>query len=130
MLCFQRIAEQRIREAIDQGALDDLPGKGKPLVLEDDSHIPEDLRMVYKILKNAGITPPEITLKKEIAKVEDLLAETSDTRERYRRIKKLNFLITKLNMARKAPITLEMDQYYEGRILERLRSGSGTPCEP
>jgi hypothetical protein len=122
MICFQRIAEQRIREAIEEGALDNLPGKGKPLVLEDDSHIPDDLRMVYKILKNAGITPPEIALKKEISKVEELLSGTTDAREKYRQVRKLNFLIMKLNMTRKVPINLEMDQYYEGRILERFGS--------
>ena len=106
MICFQKIAEQRIREAVERGDLDDLPGKGKPLVFEDDSHIPEDLRMAYKILKNAGMTPPEITLRKEISKVEGLLAGTTDTREKYRQIKKLNFLIMKLNMTRKIPINL------------------------
>lgn len=122
MICFQKIAEQRIREAIERGDLDDLPGKGKPLSFEDDSHIPEDLRMAYKILKNAGMTPPEITLRKEISKVEELLAGTTDTREKYRQVKKLNYLIMKLNMTRKIPINLELDQYYEGRILERFRS--------
>jgi len=122
MICFQKIAEQRIREAVERGDLDDLPGKGKPLVFEDDSHIPEDLRMAYKILKNAGMTPPEITLRKEVSKVADLLAGTTDTREKYRQIKKLNFLIMKLNMTRKIPINLELDQHYEGRILERFRS--------
>jgi len=122
MICFQKIAEQRIREAVERGDLDDLPGKGKPLVFEDDSHIPEDLRMAYKILKNAGMTPPEITLRKEISKVEELLAGTTDTREKYRQVKKLNYLIMKLNMTRKIPINLELDQYYEGRILERFRS--------
>ena len=51
------IAEQRIREACERGAFDSLPGAGKPLELEDDSHIPEDLRMAYKLLKNAGYVP-------------------------------------------------------------------------
>jgi hypothetical protein len=121
MICFQKIAEQRIREAIERGDLDDLPGKGKPLEFEDDSHIPEDLRMAYKILKNAGVTPPEIGLRKEIAKAEELLAGTTDTREKYRQMKKLNFLIMKLNMGQKIPVNLEMDQYYEQKILKRFR---------
>ena len=43
------IAEQRIREACERGDFDSLPGAGKPLELEDDSHIPEDLRMAYKL---------------------------------------------------------------------------------
>lgn len=48
------VAEEKIREAIKEGAFDNLPGAGKPLVLEDDSHIPPEFRMAYKILKNAG----------------------------------------------------------------------------
>lgn len=54
------IAEQRIREACERGAFDSLPGAGKPLELEDNSHIPEDLRMAYKLLKNAGYVPEEV----------------------------------------------------------------------
>ena len=48
MAAISLIAEQRIREACERGAFDSLPGAGKPLELEDDSHIPEDLRDVYK----------------------------------------------------------------------------------
>ena len=120
MICFQRIAERHIKEAIKEGVLDDLPGAGKPLVFKDDSHVPEDLRMTYKILKNAGFVPPEVTLRNHIAKAEELLAGTEDTEARYRQIKKLNFLIMKLNTARGTRISLEMDQHYEKRILERL----------
>jgi hypothetical protein len=122
MISFQKIAERRILEAIEKGQLDDLPGAGKPLNLEDDSNVPEDLRMAHKILKNAGCVPPEVALRKEIAKAEDLLSEMEDTKIRYRQLKKLNFLITKLNMARKIPVTMEIDQRYEKKLAERLRS--------
>ena len=54
------IAERRIEEAIANGELDDLPGAGKPLALDDDALIPEDLRMAYRILKNAGYAPEEV----------------------------------------------------------------------
>ena len=54
------IAERRIQEAIERGEFDDLPGKGKPLHLgEDDRSVPEELRMAYRMLKNAGLLPPE-----------------------------------------------------------------------
>ena len=66
MFGFQKIIEQRIREAQLKGELDNLPGSGEPVHLEDDSHVPEDLRMFYKILKNANCIPPELQLKKEI----------------------------------------------------------------
>ena len=122
MICFQKIAERRIQEAIKDGALDDLPGAGKPLILEDDSHLPEDLRMAYKILKNAGCLPPEVSLRKEIARTEDLLAGMEDTRAKCRQIKKLNFLVMKLNMMRRTPVSLEKDQRYERKLVERFGS--------
>ena len=63
---FSLLAENRIREAMEAGEFDDLQGKGQPLNLEDDSHIPSELRMAYKILKNADCLPPELTLRQEV----------------------------------------------------------------
>ena len=64
------IAEQRIAEAIAKGELDDLPGAGRPLDLDDDAHVPEELRLAYRILKNAGYVPPEVETLNEIAQLE------------------------------------------------------------
>ena len=64
------IAEQRIAEAIAKGELDDLPGAGRPLDLDDDAHVPEDLRLAYRILKNAGYVPPEVETLNQIAQLE------------------------------------------------------------
>ena len=71
---FDQIAERKIAEAIARGELDDLPGAGQPLHLTDDALIPEDLRMAYRILKNAGFVPQEIEGKKLVllkAKIEE-----------------------------------------------------------
>jgi len=122
MICFQKIAERRILEAMREGVFDNLPGAGQPLNLEDDSRVPEDLRIAYKILKNANFVPPEVALKKEIAKTEDLLAGTEDTKEKYRQLKKLNFLIMKLNMLRGTSTSLEKAQRYEKELVERFGS--------
>ena len=122
MICFQKIAERRILEAIRDGAFDNLPGAGKPLALEDDSHVPEDLRIAYKVLKNAGYVPPEVSLRKEIAKTEDLLSGMEDTKAKYRHLKKLNFLVMKLNMMRRTPTSLEKAQRYEKKLVERFGS--------
>jgi hypothetical protein len=54
MMPFSRIAESRIREAMEQGQFDNLPGAGQPLNLEEYFSTPEDLRMAYSILKNAS----------------------------------------------------------------------------
>lgn len=120
MICFQRIAERRIKEAMDNGMFDDLPGAGKPLALENDSHVPEDLRIAHKILKNAGFVPPEVALRKEIATTEDLLNGMEDTKAKYRQLKKLNFLVMKLNMMRGTQMALDRNQRYEQKLVDRF----------
>ena len=117
-----RIAESRILEAIDAGLFNDLEGKGKPLVLEDDSHIPPELRMAYKILKNANCLPPEVVLRQEVVQLQDLVAAMPDEAEKLKQMRRLNFLIMKLNMMRPvSPELLEHD-LYTPKVLERLES--------
>jgi hypothetical protein len=119
---FDKIAEERIREAIEHGEFDDLPGKGKPLNLEDDSHLPADLRLAYKILKNADCLPPELELRKEIRTTEALLAGIQDTQEKYKQMKKLNYLIMKLNVTRRSSLALEENQIYYERVVDKIGS--------
>jgi hypothetical protein len=57
---LEPIAERRIAEAVANGELDNLPGAGKPLELDDDALVPEELRMAHRILKNAGYAPAEV----------------------------------------------------------------------
>jgi hypothetical protein len=117
---YEKIVEQRIKEAMEKGEFDDLPGKGKPLPLEDDSHVPEDLRLAYKVLKNADCLPPELLEKKEILQMEDMLATVPDEKERYKLIKKINFKIMKLNeMGRKSPL-LEENQVYFKKLIDKI----------
>ena len=66
------LVEQKLLEAVSRGEFDDLPGAGRPLDLEDDPLVPEDLRLAYRILKNAGFVPPEIETLNEIAALERL----------------------------------------------------------
>ncbi|MFZ0930232.1 MAG: DnaJ family domain-containing protein [Syntrophobacteraceae bacterium] len=117
---FDKIAEKKIREAMDNGEFDDLPGKGKPLQLEDDRHIPQDIRLAHKILKNADCLPPELELRKEILTIEELLDGVRDTKEKYRQIKKLNYLIMKLNMSRSSSLDLEKNQVYYEKLVEKM----------
>jgi hypothetical protein len=121
MLGFQDIIERKIKEAQEKGEFDNLPGKGEPLKLEDDSGVPEDLRLAYKILKNADCLPPEVELKKEIRQMEDLLADIPDEKERYRLIKKINLKVTKLNMMGHKSLLLEEGQVYYGKIIDKIR---------
>ena len=119
---FQKIVEERILRAQKNGEFDNLSGAGKPLALADDHYISEELRLAYKILKNADCVPPEIELKKEIKQTEELLAGMKETSEKYRILKKLNYLILKLNTVRDTSVTLEMPQLYTEKLIERFGS--------
>ncbi|MCG6911176.1 MAG: DUF1992 domain-containing protein [Deltaproteobacteria bacterium] len=118
---FEKIVEERIRAAQQKGEFEDLPGKGKPLPRED-VNVPEDIRMAYKILKNADCIPPELEIKKEIRSTQELLSGMGETGEKYNILKKLNFLILKLNSLRSGPVHFDVPQYYMDPITERLSS--------
>jgi hypothetical protein len=120
---FEKIVEERIRRAIAEGEFEDLAGKGEPLALEDTSTVPEDLRLAFKILKNADCLPPEVELRKDIERTEDLIAAMPETAEKYRALKRLNFLIMKLNAMRRTSIGNEVPQRYALRTVERLEAG-------
>lgn len=76
------IAERKIREAIERGDFDNLTLKGQPIPPEDLSAVPVELRMGYKILKNAGCLPQELELRREMLVLQDLLQACRDQEER------------------------------------------------
>ncbi len=119
---FNKIVESRILDAQKKGEFDNLEGSGKPLKLDNGCCVSAELRLAYKILKNANFVPPEIELKKEIKRTEDLLVGMQDTAEKYRTLKKLNFLILKFNTLRNGSVVLEMPQQYEEKLVNRFRS--------
>lgn len=119
---FSRLAENRILEAIESGEFDNLRGKGQPLNLDDDSHIPPELRMAYKILKNADCLPPELILRREVMQLQDLVAAMPDEAEKLKQMRRLNFLIMKLNMMRPVSAQLLENDLYTPKVLERLES--------
>jgi len=117
---WRKIAENKIREAIDNGEFENIPGAGETLNIKDDSHIPQELRMAHKILKNANCLPPELELKKEILRTEEMLAKEPDEEKKYKQMKKLNYLVMKLNMTRRIPISFEEKEGYFHRIVDKM----------
>jgi hypothetical protein len=81
-MIFDRIADQKIRDAMAEGAFDDLPGSGDPIDLEAYFRIPEHLRMALSVLKSAGCPPAEVELINEIAELDRKIADTTDERAR------------------------------------------------
>jgi len=94
--------------------------KNKPLPLDDDRFVPDDLKMAYKILKNSGYLPPEIEARKEVKKLEDLIACTEDEHERLKQMKKLNVLLMKIDAQRSSPVNIAGQNDYYQKVVERI----------
>jgi hypothetical protein len=116
-----RLAEANIQAAIERGELSNLPGEGKPLQLDDDSMVPEELRAAYRLLKNSGFLPPELQLRREISSAEELLLQVDDpdSREYYRARARLELLRIRLDASRCGRTNLELDDYY-WKLLKRM----------
>ena len=118
---LQTIAERKIQQAIAEGSLADLSHwKNKPMPPDDMAGVPDDLRMGYKLLKNAGYVPEEVTLKKEISRIEDLLATCRDELEKITQLKRLGCLKTKLECRMGRAIQLGEDGPYYGQVVEKI----------
>jgi hypothetical protein len=114
------IAERKISEAIRKGQLDIEAWRNRPLPVTNDSLVPEELRMAHKILKNAGYLPPEIETKKEIQQIEDLLVNCEDEYARVKQLKKLNYLVMKLNTMKGDAVNIESQEKYFRQVVERI----------
>jgi hypothetical protein len=117
---FWRIAEERIKEAQRAGAFDNLPGKGKPLDLEDLSWVPEDLRIGYLVLKNAHVLPPEAELLKDIHTIEDLLKHVEDEGERRALAKSIQYKLIRLDMLKRRSMPLRSVRDYSRKLVDKL----------
>ena len=122
MQTLDSLVERRIREAQERGEFDDLPGSGAPLALDDDPLVPEDLRVPYRLLKNAGFIPPELEAFREIRELEQLIQVADCESERAHLLARLNFLLTR-TAAGKRRGHLRVDADYLERIAERLSRG-------
>ena len=115
------IAERKIAEAMARGELDNLAGAGKPLAMDEDlSGVPAELRMAYKVLKNAGFVPPEVELRKEIVSLREMLGQLEDEGQRRSVRRQLDYKLLKLNMLRQRPLDLEEFPEYREKIIDRL----------
>lgn len=118
MYLLDQIAEGRIEEAIERGDLDDLSGAGRPLALDDDSMVPENLRTAYRILKNAGYLPREVSIHSQIKDAESLIGRVQDGEQRAAVAKRLSLLRARLGSERCGFLALQ-DDYYRA-VAEKL----------
>ncbi|ALR78347.1 DUF1992 domain-containing protein [[Enterobacter] lignolyticus] len=100
MWLLDQWAERHIVDAMRKGELDNLPGSGEPLALDDDSHVPIELRAGYRLLKNSGCLPPELEQRKEAIELLDILKGIRREDPRYQEVsKRLTLLEVKLRQA-------------------------------
>ncbi|MCM3569198.1 DnaJ family domain-containing protein [Neobacillus mesonae] len=121
---FQIISEERIKKAYENGEFDHLPGYGRPLKLEDLSGIPEELRMAYKLLKNAGYSQEEGQIRQELMTIEDLIKKCDDSEERAGLQKRLNEKLLRFNqmMSKRGKTTnSSLFKNYEVKIQTKLK---------
>jgi hypothetical protein len=113
------LVERRIRAAIARGEFDHLPGAGRPLALDDDPLVPQELRVAYRLLKNAGVVPPEL---QRIAQVNQLLGAIArgepDEGERSAASRRLRALLIELELSGRTATAQAVWQQYG----EALRS--------
>ena len=119
---FQRVVEERIAEAQRAGAFDNLPGKGKPLELEDQSWVPEDLRVAYHLLKNAHVLPPEAALLKEIHTLQDLLKYIEEGEGRKAVLKSIQHKVIRLDLLRRRSLPSDTVRYYGSKLVHKFYS--------
>lgn len=118
------IAEDKIRRAQEEGVFDGLSGCGLPLKLDDDAHVPPELRMAYRMLKNASCLPPELEERKEAAEITSMLADCPDEQTRVKQLQRLNALKMKMRLRdNRSPIMDDCGGYTE-KALDRMRSPS------
>ena len=116
------IAEGKIREAIEKGELKNLSGKGKPLVLHDLSHVPEELRAGYIMLRNAGVLPEELQLKKEIISLQKLIDCCHEDEQINTLRRKLNQKILRFDMIMERRKLNSALGSYKGKIYQKFCS--------
>lgn len=100
MWLLDQWAERHILDAQNKGEFDNLPGCGEPLTLDDDSHVPPELRAGYRLLKNAGCLPPELEYRREAIALADLLNSVEEHHLQHRELlRRLSLLELKLRQA-------------------------------
>lgn len=100
MSYFQRLAEQKIRMAIENGEFDNLELAGKPIDHSEYFDAPPELRAGFHLLRNAGVVPEEVGLLDSIHRIREHLRSTLNKEEKERLTRERVLLETRYNMLR------------------------------
>lgn len=97
-MSLDRAIEEIIQAAQARGEFDNLRGQGKPQDHSEYFSMPEEDRMAFTVLKNAGYAPPEVELLKEIDALRSQLAAAKSGAERAHLVKQLDEKTLALNL--------------------------------
>lgn len=82
MPTLDELIAQHLQQSLENGELRRTPGWGRPLDFGDGyDETPAELRMPFKILKDAGFVPPEVEWMRRAAALRQRIAETADDRD-------------------------------------------------
>jgi hypothetical protein len=127
---FNELVEQRIREAMRKGEFQGLPGEGEPLRLDDDPLVPEELRMAYRVLRNAGYVPPEVEALRELNGLLGQALSGGESDPGARRASRKLLALTLALEAQGVRLGTQSALAYRQRIAERLAARRGLDGEP
>lgn len=97
---FEKIAEEKIREAMANGEFDNLEGKGKPLSHDAYFAVPEDLRLAHSVLKSNNFVPLEVDLLRDLYDLRQKLATAATEDERRLVQREINDVQLRLDIER------------------------------
>lgn len=112
-------AERYIVDAQKNGEFDDLSGNGKPLQLDDDALVPMDLRVGYRLLKNAGFLPPELLDRQEALTIVDLLSQLDSQHGAQTKLRS-RLILLEMRLEQAGFSTDFLHQEYQHRVADRL----------
>ena len=120
------VAERKIEQALEEGQFDKLPGMGGPLVIEDLSHMPPELRMAYAILKNSGYID-KLPEAGSFATTRELLESCPDAGQAYGKMQRLKLMFGRIRHAQRetfssAPADVAESEIADSPYLEKLIS--------
>ncbi|MCU0491511.1 MAG: DUF1992 domain-containing protein [Chloroflexaceae bacterium] len=135
---YERLIDKQLADAMERGLFDNLEGTGKPLEFADESSVPEEERVAYRMLKNAGFAPPWVEIRQQITEEEQKLQhwleranrrwpncnneERQKLRDDYQTaLKHLNRLITNFNLTA-PPVVGQLPLLQAWRELKKLGS--------
>ena len=95
---FDRIVEKKIKEAIENKEFENLEGLGEPLDNSEYFSVPEEDRIAFHVMKNAGVIPEELSIRKKISNLIKEIKDCSDQSEKESLKRELNLLYTEYEL--------------------------------